>query len=306
MKILVTGGAGFIGEHIVQRCLDDGHEVIVIDNLSAEFTNEVPPEATFYRTNILNGDQLTEIIGDEKPDVVNHQAAQTGVRTSTGRRLYDAMTNIIGSINVIDACINGGVKKMIYAGSGGTVYGNRPVQPLDEETPKHPISNYGVSKYAAELYLNQSRITEGFNATTLRYANVYGASRKRCGVINVIIDCLLAGESPVLFGDGQSTRDYLYVTDIVEANMLALKPETDFDTFNVGTCRPVSLSYLFNLCKIITECDESIKPLWRPANPEEVDHVQLNSAKFIEATGWEVQVPLAVGIRKVIKAARSE
>jgi len=235
MKILVTGGAGFIGSHVVDAYLELGHEVVVVDNLSSGSIENLNPKAKFYEMDIRDSD-IEDLFKNEKPDVVNHHAAQMDVRKSVEDPIYDADVNIIGSLNLLQNCIKYGVKKFIFASTGGAIYGEQDYFPADEEHPTRPLSPYGVAKLTVEKYLYFYKEVHGLNYVVLRYANIYGPRQNphgEAGVVAIFTSKMLKGEQPVINGDGFQTRDYTFVGDVVRANVLALSYEKS-DVFNIG------------------------------------------------------------------------
>lgn len=239
MKILVTGGAGFIASHVVDRYLAAGHEVCIIDNLSTGRQENVNPQACLYEVDIRDADQVQGVLAREKPEVVNHHAAQISVVVSLSQPRFDAETNILGSLNLIQAALDHGVRKFIYASTGGAVYGDVPdgALPIPETYPVHPISPYGVSKHTVEHYLYLAWHNYGLRFTTLRYSNVYGPRQNaegEAGVVAIFTNRLLRGQTCTIFGTGQQTRDYVYVGDVVEANWCALEAG-DGEIFNIAT-----------------------------------------------------------------------
>ena len=224
MKVLVTGGAGFIASHVVDRLVSEGHEVVVVDDLSAGDENNLNAKAAFYRMDIRSP-ELASVFETEKPDIVDHHAAQALVVRSLREPMLDCWMNIEGSINIIHLSHRYGVKKIIYASTGGALYGEPEYLPVDEEHPVNPLAPYGASKHTVEHYLYMYGVNYGLNYTVLRYPNVYGPRQDphgEAGVIAIFTQRMLDGQQPIIFGDGTATRDYVYIGDIVEANVLAL------------------------------------------------------------------------------------
>ena len=218
MKILVTGGAGFIGSNVVDALVKDGHEVTVLDNLSTGKEENINPEVKFYNIDLLDIESLEFVFREFKPDVVNHHAAQIDVRKSVEDPAFDAETNIIGSINLFELSINFEVKRIIFSSTGGALYGEPEALPASEDTPIEPLSAYGVAKYCVENYLNYFKRLYGIERVILRYANVYGPRQDplgEAGVVAIFTGKILKGEKPVIYGDGNQTRDYIYIEDVV-------------------------------------------------------------------------------------------
>ena len=225
MKILVTGGAGFIASHLVDRLIAHGHRVIVVDNLSAGQKENVNPKASFYLTDICDAQALEEVFKRERPEIVNHHAAHVNVRKSVEMPVYDANINILGSLNLCELSKKYQIKKFIYVSTGGAVYGEPKDLPVQETCPVEPLSQYGVSKHTVEHYLSIFYKLYGLNFTVLRYPNVYGPRQSphgEAGVVAIFSELLLQNKPPTIFGDGSKTRDYVYVEDIVAANLMVL------------------------------------------------------------------------------------
>lgn len=253
-KIIVTGGAGFIGSNIADRYLAEGHRVVIIDDLSTGSKANVPAAAIFYEAS-LGSPKIAEIIEKEKPDIVNHHAAQIDVRKSVSDPAGDAMINIVATIHLLEACKNSRVKKFIFASSGGAIYGEQDAYPADETHRTDPLSPYGIGKLTIEKYLYFYSQTHQIPFVALRYANVYGPRQNalgEAGVISIFTLKLLKGEIPMIFGDGTQTRDFVFVKDVVACNVEALNPDVQ-GIFNVGTGVETNLLTLSKMLKELTE-----------------------------------------------------
>ena len=312
MKILVTGGAGFIGSHLTDRLIQHGHEVVVVDNLATGYRHNLNPRARFYEASLLDA-SLGEIFQREEPDIVNHHAAQNDVRRSNADPVFDAQHNIIGSIRLIQHCIEHSVQKVIYASSGGTVYGEPTYLPVDEAHPIAPISPYGISKHTVEHYLFLAAASAGLNYTVLRYANIYGPRQHPhggAGVVAIFAESMLRGVPPTIFGDGSSTRDYLFIPDAVEANLLALKGG-DREIYHVSSGEQVSLNELFCQLKrtLVSSlgCEDIVKmsPMYADPRPGEIHRIALNPAKIQRDLGWRSQTSLQNGLAQTVPYCRS-
>ena len=312
MKILVTGGAGFIGSHLVDRLLQLRHEVVVVDNLATGYRHNLNPRAKFYEASLLDS-SLGEIFQREKPDIISHHAAQNGVRQSNTDPVFDAQHNIIGSIRLIQCCIEHGVQKVIYASSGGTVYGEPIHLPVDEAHPIAPISPYGISKHTVEHYLFLASASAGLNYTVLRYANIYGPRQHPhggAGVIAIFAASMLKGVSPTIFGDGSSTRDYLFISDAIAANLLALTGG-DGEIYHVSTGIELSLNELFWQLKQALGssigCSDIAKmsPVYAEPRSGEIYRIALNPEKIERDLGWTPQTSLQDGLAQTVPYCRS-
>jgi UDP-glucose 4-epimerase len=245
-KILVTGGAGFIGSHVVDHYLEAGHAVAVVDNLATGNRENVNPAAAFYEVDIRS-DELAEVFARERPDVVNHHAAQASVPLSVSRPGYDAEVNLLGSLNLLEQARQHGVQRVIYASTGGAVYGEPQYLPCDEEHPIRPLSPYGASKHAVEHYLQLYEQLYGLGYTILRYANVYGPRQDphgEAGVVAIFTSQMLAGEPAIVHGDGLQERDLVYAGDCARANVAALEQDRD-GIFNIGSGAGTTINDLF-------------------------------------------------------------
>ncbi len=300
MKILVTGGAGFIASHLVDSLISQGHSVIIIDNLSTGKKENINPRAAFFEEDICNTESLEKIFSEEKPDIVNHHAAQLDLRRSVREPLYDAQINILGSLNLINLSNKYNVKKIIYVSTGGAVYGEPGYLPADEKHPIEPQSQYGVSKHAVELYLFAFKQTHNLHYTVLRYPNVYGPRQDphgEAGVVAIFTEQMLDGKQPTIFGDGTKTRDYVYVDDIIGANMNAMfKPVSSHDEiYNIGWGKEIKDIEIFESVRDALGLD--VKPIYDKKRPGEIDHICLDSTKAVKGLDWKPKVELQDGIR---------
>jgi UDP-glucose 4-epimerase len=299
MKILVTGGAGFIGSNVVDALVKDGHEVTVLDNLSTGKEENINPEVKFYNIDLLDIESLEFVFREFKPDIVNHHAAQIDVRKSVEDPAFDAETNMIGSINLFELSINYGVRRIIFSSTGGALYGELENLPANEYTPIEPISPYGVSKYCVENYLNYFKRLYGIERVILRYANVYGPRQDplgEAGVVAIFVGKILKGETPVIYGDGNQTRDYIYVEDVVQANVLALEGKEGI--YNIGTGRETSVNELINVFSNVL--GKEIKPEYAPPRKGEVSRISLNGEKAKKELSFVPKYSLEEGIGKTI------
>ncbi len=244
MRILVTGGAGFIGSNVVDRFVELGHDVVVLDDLSTGKRGNVNPKARLVEASVHDRAALDRLVAEFRPEVVDHHAAQIDVRHSVTDPIGDATTNVLGGIGLLEACVKHGVRKFVYASTGGALYGEGRQLPATEEHPCHPESPYGISKYALEHYLYFYRLVHGLDVTVLRYPNVFGPRQNphgEAGVNAIFIGLMVDGKRPTIFGDGESVRDYVYVGDVVRANELALTKGSGA-TVNLGWGRGVSVN----------------------------------------------------------------
>ncbi len=302
MKILVTGGAGFIGSHIVDRHIEMGDEVVVLDNLSTGKKENLNPGATFYEMDIRD-DETARVVLDENPDVISHQAAQVQVTVSRKQPALDAEVNIGGSIRMLEAARKASVKKFIFASTGGAIYGDPDpsMLPADEELPPAPISNYGAAKLSVEKYLHVYANMYGLNYVSLRYSNVFGPRQDpygEAGVTAIFAQKMLAGEDVMMFGDGTETRDYTYISDIVEANVLALE-KGDREVFCIGRAVEVTVPDIYDRIATITGYEK--EPIRKPLRPGEVHRIYLDNSKAKRVLGWEPRVGFEEGLEKTIE-----
>ncbi len=300
MKILVTGGAGFIASHIADAFIEAGHTVFVLDNLLSGFEKNVNPKADFIKDDIRNK-SLSDLFEKEKFDVVNHHAAQMDVRRSVADPAFDADTNIIGTINLLQNAVKFNVKKFMFASTGGAIYGEQEYFPADEKHPTAPLSPYGISKLAVEKYLFFYKVQYGLKYSILRYANIYGPRQNphgEAGVVAIFSKKLINGEQPVINGDGKQTRDYTYVKDVVRANLLALN-DTVSDIYNVGTGRETDVNELFDLINNLAAKGQLEKH--GPAMPGEQMRSVITSQKLKEKFGWYPSTTIKEGLKSTVE-----
>ena len=304
MKILVTGGAGFIGSHVVDTYVAAGHEVIVVDDLSTGRRENVNPKARFHRLDITDP-ALGELIRDARPAVLNLHAAQMDVRRSVADPLFDARVNILGTINLLEAARKANVRRVLFVSSGGAAYGEQEAFPAPESHPTNPVSPYGVSKRAGELYAFFYQAEYQLPFMALRYANVYGPRQDMLAeegrVVAIFSQLMLAGRRPTINGDGEQQRDFLHVADAVAANLLALERGSG-QAYNLGVGRPTSVNQLFDLLKGLTGFGG--EAAYGPTKPGEVYRIYLDSSRARRELGWEPQVGLEEGLRDTLEYFR--
>jgi UDP-glucose 4-epimerase len=308
MRILVTGGAGFIGSHIVDQYITAGHEVTIIDNLWEEGGGKeanINPKASIFRIDITDEAALERVFNQVRPEVVNHHAAQHSVAISTRDPLLDARVNVLGLLNVLTNCTRVSTKKIIFASSGAS-YGTAGHLPVDEETPQQPESPYGITKMVAEHYLRYWHDTNGLKYTALRYGNVYGPRQDpngEAGVIAIFARRILAHEPVRIDWDGDQRKDYIYVGDVAQANLLALD-HGDNDIFCIGTGKGTSVNELYHaLTKLIGYQVEIVRA---PKRPGDIYLTYFNCSKAERLLGWKPQVTLEEGMRATVQFFRLE
>ena len=298
--MMVTGGAGFIGSHVVDALIDAGHDVVVVDDLSTGKEENVNPFANFYEIDIRSG-KMTGIFEKERPDIVVHHAAQMDVRRAVSEPDFDASVNILGGLNILENGQRTGLRKLVFASTGGAVYGEPTQLPVVESHRIVPLSPYGLTKFTFEQYLGLYHRLYGFDYTILRYPNVYGPRQDphgEAGVIAIFTGQLLRGERSTIFGDGSKTRDYVYVSDIVAANMLVLE-QGQGQTFNVVSGEQTSDLRIFETVRDVVVV--RAEPQYADRRPGEIDRIALDSTRCREALGWEPTISLEAGITRAVR-----
>lgn len=299
MNIIVTGGAGFIGSHVADAFIKEGHRVIIIDNLSTGREENINPKAEFHKLNI-NDPEVEDIFKNNKIDILDHHAAQIDVRKSVADPVFDADTNIIGAIKLMEYGRKYGVKKVIFSSTGGAIYGEPDYIPVDEKHPTRPMAPYGTSKLCFEQYLLYYNRLYNTDFTILRYANIYGPRQDphgEAGVVAIFSNIMLEGKQPKIFGDGESTRDYLCVFDVVKANLMALEKGSG-EIYNLGTGKETSVNELFENMRAVMKID--LEPIYAPARLGEVERIALDNTKAREKFGWKPDYNLDKGLAMTI------
>jgi UDP-glucose 4-epimerase len=308
MKAVVTGGAGFIGSNLVDALLERGDEVVIVDNLSTGKRGNVEQAlangARLAEADIRDREALTDLFEEVKPDVVFHLAAQIDVRKSVADTPLDATINIVGTINVLEAALKVGAR-VVNSSTGGAIYGEGKIIPAPEDHPAEPEAPYGQSKFAAEGYLELYRRLHGLSTLSLRYGNVYGPRQDplgEAGVIAIFCGKLIEGQKPTVFGDGLQTRDYVYVGDVVAANLRAAESQAT-GPFNVGTGRQTTVLDIVDALRKFADGD--FDPEMAPERPGEVQHIALDYTRAREELGYEPEVDLNEGLEITLKSVRA-
>lgn len=299
MKVLVTGGAGFIGSHVADAYVAAGQEVVIFDNLSSGVRENLNPQAKFYEVDIRS-DQAAQIFIEEKPDILNHHAAQIRVDISVKDPVLDATINTIAPVRMMEAAKDKGfLQKVIFSSTGGAMYGNK-LTPFKETMTAQPLSPYGISKRATELYLNFYHEQYGIKYTALRYANVYGPRQNphgEAGVVSIFCEKLLSNQQPIINGDGLQTRDYVYVTDVVKANIIASQQDV-IGEYNIGTMTETNVNQIYDL--IAQEINPQVQVQHGPAREGEQLTSSLDYSLAKEKMGWEPTMELVNGIKQTV------
>jgi UDP-glucose 4-epimerase len=300
MKVLVTGGAGFIGSHLVDRLVQEGNQVVVIDNLSTGKRKQVNKKAQLYKMDIRSK-RIERVFRKERPLIVVHLAAQMNVRLSTEDPVFDAEVNILGTLNLLEHAVKHGVRKVSFASSGGAVYGEQEVFPAAESHRTDPLSPYGISKLAGEKYLAYYTNTTGLRHVVLRFGNVYGPRQEpegEAGVVAIFSKLMLEGGQPIINGTGKQTRDFVYVDDVVEAIMVTLGEDIQ-GTFNVGTGQEATVNECYEIIKELT--NSSCKDLYGAAKKGEQFRSVLDVMKLREKFDWDPQVSFPEGLKMTVE-----
>jgi UDP-glucose 4-epimerase len=300
MRVLLTGAAGFIGSHVADRLLARGHEIAIVDDLSTGKHENVSEGAVFYERDIRSG--CAEVFEGFRPDALCHQAAQMDVRRSVREPDFDADVNVIGTLRLLENCLRYGVKKVVFASTGGAIYGEQREFPAAEDHPPYPLSPYGVSKLAGERYLHYYYAQYGLPYAALRYANVYGPRQDphgEAGVVAIFAGNLAVGKTSTINGSGEQTRDYVYVGDVAAANIIALEGEVAPGAYNIGTGIETSVNQLYEALRKISGKD--LPPEHGPAKPGEQLRSSIDPAKAFKVLSWYPQTELTAGLKETLR-----
>ena len=305
MRILVTGAAGFIGSHLVDALVDDGHSVAALDDFSAGREEHLNPKARMYPASVTDAEALDGVFERERPQVVYHLAAQTSVRRSMATPSFDANVNVVGSINTLQGCVNHGAERIVFS-STCAVYSEPHYLPVREDHPVRPQSAYGTAKLSAEGYIRFYADVYGLRYKILRYGNVYGPRQDphgEAGVVAIFANQMLDGAQPTIFGDGSKTRDYVYVDDVASANLLALGPRGDNQAYNVASGVETTDLEIFDAVRAASGVD--VEPAYRDKRPGEADRIALDCSKARRILGWTPKMGLAEGVALEVEHIRS-
>jgi UDP-glucose 4-epimerase len=303
LKVLVTGGAGFIGSHLVDALVED-HQVVVVDNLSTGKRGNLNPAARFHQIDVRN-QILADFLQEEAPEVIYHLAAQVGVATSLSDPGFDAEVNILGGLNLLQSAVKSGTRRIVYS-SSAAVYGTPRYLPIDEKHSVAPLSGYGISKITMERYLEVFRLQHGLEYTVLRFANVYGPRQDAAGeggVVAVFIDSMLKGAAPTIFDNGEQTRDFIYVQDVVSASLKTLHMD-DSQILNISTGKSNSVNALFHF--LASQINDNIRPVYREARTGDIRDSVLDSRKAVRLLNWRPRYDLKSGLHETLRLWRDE
>jgi len=299
VRALVTGGAGFIGSTLVDALVANGAQVSVVDDLSRGQRAQVAEAADFHQLDVVD-ERLVALVASIAPEVVFHEAAQIDVRRSVAEPVFDTRVNVLGTVNVLEACVRAGVRRVVFASSGGALYGDTDVLPTPETHPSRPASAYGAAKLAGEAYGSVFQQVGGLEFVALRYANVYGPRQDphgEAGVVAIFAERLLRGEDAVINGDGEQTRDYVYVDDVVAANLRAAETPT-LGAYNIGTGRTCDVNQLYALMAQTAGVDRPARH--GPAKPGEQRVSCLDASLAADRLGWQPRVVLEEGLSRTV------
>jgi UDP-glucose 4-epimerase len=302
MRVLVTGGAGFIGSHLAEHLLARGCEVAIVDDLSTGKCENLPDGAVLYEADIRSGRGLASIFREFEPEALAHQAAQMDVRRSVREPDFDADVNIVGTVRLLQNCVTHGVRRVVFASTGGAIYGEQQMFPVPEDHTQRPISPYGVSKFAGERYLHYYSVQYGISAVALRYSNVYGPRQDphgEAGVVAIFCANLAADRISMINGSGEQTRDCVYVGDVARANVLALEKEVPSEAYNIGTGVETSVNRLYELLQEIS--GKVLPPEHGPAKPGEQLRSSVDSSRAGRVLGWRPEVDLHAGLNDTLR-----
>ena len=303
MKVLVTGGAGFIGSHVADRLLADGHQVVILDDLSSGHVEHLPARARFYQME-LGSPWLEELFRIERPEAVLHHAAQKSVRISVEDPVFDGQVNVVGTIALLQASVHHQVKRFLFASTGGAIYGDTQQVPTPEDAPALPVAPYGAAKLAAEVYLRTFHELYELSCAALRYANVYGPRQDphgEAGVVAIFSQKLLRGEPARINGDGAQTRDFVYVGDVADANARALTSDA-VGSFNVGTGVETDVNQIFQLVRRLAGSEQA--ELHGPPMPGEQRRSVVDCSKIGKVMGWRPTTSLEAGLSQTVQYFR--
>jgi UDP-glucose 4-epimerase len=307
VRILVTGGAGFIGSHVVDAYVAADHQVAILDNFSTGNEANINPAAELYRVDLRDQPEVEKAVASFRPDVVNHHAAQSEVPKSVADPGFDAQVNVVGGLNLLKACVDHAVKKVIFISTGGALYGEPDVVPADEDHPVRPLSPYGTSKFSFEQYLGTFKRTFGLESTVLRYANIYGARQdfhaEEGRVVAIFASRMLAGKPVTIDGDGEQARDMLHVGDVATANLAALERGAG-GIYHVSTGMAVTINDLYRKLALLTDYEQL--PSYGPRRKGDVYRIALDNTRAQRELGWEPQVTLEEGLSLTVDYFREQ